>query len=333
MLYRQLSQYGQPLSAVGIGAMSFSDFYGPVTEAQAFAIMDRALAAGINHLDTSNVYGAGQSERFIGEYMRQNGIARETLFIATKAGIGRQPGSTERAFINDPAYLRAELEKSLDRLGVDYVDLFYLHRREAARPIEEVMEGLVRLKEEGLIRGIGLSEIAPTTLELAWKIGPVAAVQSEYSLATRTPELGLLSRCERLGTTFVAFAPVARSLLTDKPRTPEQIPDLIWLNTNPRFLSPNLERNIEATQAFREYAKSQGMTAAELAVGWVLSKSENIITIPGTRYVEHLDAHIRAATTPLTEAQIETCETLLEAGWTHGDRYSEANWRGPERYC
>jgi aryl-alcohol dehydrogenase-like predicted oxidoreductase len=333
MQYRQLPQYERSLSAVGIGAMSFSDFYGPVTESEAFAIMDRAFEAGINHLDTSNVYGSGQSERFIGNYLKQRGIAREAVFIATKAGIGRQPGSTERTFINDPAYLRAELEKSLERLGVDYVDLFYLHRREAARPIESVMEGLVRLKEEGLIRGIGLSEIAPTTLELAWTVGPVAAVQSEYSLATRSPELGLLRRCERLGTTFVAFAPVARSLLTDKPRTPEQIPELIWLNTNPRFLSPNLERNIEATQAFRDYAKSQNMTAAELAVGWVLAQSENIITIPGTRYVEHLEAHIKAATTPLTPEQVDQCERLLEVGWAHGDRYSEANWRGPERYC
>ena len=333
MQYRHLPLYQKSLSAVGIGAMSFSDFYGAVTAEQAFAILDHAVAAGINHIDTSNVYGSGQSERLIGEYMRQHQLPRDTFFIATKAGIGRKPGSTERTFINDPEYLRAELEKSLERLGVDYVDLFYLHRREATRPIEEVMEGLMKLKEEGLIRGIGLSEIAPTTLELAWKIGPVAAVQSEYSLATRTPELGLLSRCERFQTTFVAFAPVARSLLTDKPRTPEQIPDLIWLNTNPRFLSPNLERNIEATRPFREYAKSQGMTAAELAVGWVLSKSENIITIPGTRYVQHLEAHVRAATTPLSREQIETCETLLEAGWTHGDRYSEANWRGPERYC
>mgnify|MGYP001552065652 FL=1 len=321
------------LSAVGIGAMSFADFYGPVTEEQAHAILDKARASGINHIDTANIYGRGNSETFIGNYLKAHPGARDEFFIATKAGIGSKPETRERFFSNEPSYLRGELEKSLGRLGIDCVDLFYIHRRDREHSIEQVMETLMRFKEEGLIKNIGLSEIAPTTLERAWSVGPVTAVQSEYSLATRSPELGLLSRCQRLGTTFVAFSPVGRSILTDKPRLPHEVPNLPWLKTNPRFLSPNLEFNIEAVDPLREYAKSLGKTTAQLAVSWVLSKSQNIITIPGTRSVEHLEAHIRAANEPLTEQQIQQCEDILEVGWCHGDRYSDANWLGPEKYC
>ncbi|MDA9006852.1 aldo/keto reductase [Litoricola sp.] len=333
MQYRLIPQAPIELSAVGIGAMSFADFYGPVTEDQAHAILDKARHVGINHIDTANIYGRGNSETFIGHYLQAHPGAREEFFIATKAGIGSNPETKERIFSNEPGYLRRELEKSLGRLGTDYVDLFYIHRRDREHLIEQVMETLMGFQEEGLIQHIGLSEIAPTTLERAWSVGPVAAVQSEYSLATRAPELGLLSRCERLGTTFVAFSPVGRSLLTDKPRLAHEIPNLQFLKTNPRFLSPNLELNIEAVDPLREYAKSLGKTTAQLAVSWVLSKSQNIITIPGTRSVDHLEAHIRAANEPLTAQQIQQCEEILEVGWCHGDRYSDANWIGPEKYC
>jgi aryl-alcohol dehydrogenase-like predicted oxidoreductase len=167
MQYRHIPQANTELSAVGIGAMSFADFYGPVTEEQAHAILDKARQSGINHIDTANIYGRGNSETFIGNYLKAHAGARDEFFIATKAGIGSKPETRERFFSNAPSYLRGELEKSLGRLGVDYVDLFYIHRRDREHSIEQVMETLMRFKEEGLIKNIGLSEIAPTTLERA----------------------------------------------------------------------------------------------------------------------------------------------------------------------
>ena len=294
--------------------------------------MDKARESGINHIDTANIYGRGNSETFIGNYLNEHPGARDEFFIATKAGIGSKPETRERFFSNEQSYLHRELEKSLDRLGIDSVDLFYIHRRDREHSIEQVMETLMRFREEGLIKNMGLSEIAPTTLErlVCW-----ASDSRSVRILTRhtRPELGLLSRCQRLGTTFVAFSPVGRSILTDKPRLPHEVPNLPWLKTNPRFLSPNLEFNIDAVDPLREYAKSLGKTTAQLAVSWVLAKSQNIITIPGTRSVEHLDAHIGAANEPLTEQQIQRCEEILEVGWCHGDRYSDANWLGPEKYC
>lgn len=333
MQTRWMPQAERALTAVGIGGMSFADFYGPVTEEDAHAVLDHACAVGINHIDTANIYGRGNSETFIGNYFSQHPGTRQQFFVATKAGIGTDPVTKARMFNNAPDYLRSELEGSLQRLQTDHVDLFYIHRRDRTHSIEAVMDTLMRFREEGLIHHIGLSEVAPTTLERAWTVGPVCAVQSEYSLATRAPELGLLQRCQRLGTAFVAFSPVGRSLLTDAPRQPHEIPNLPWLKTNPRFMSPNLEYNLAAVAPFQAFAKSLGRSTAELAVAWVLSRGEHILTIPGTRSVAHLAAHIQAATNPLSEAEVAECEAILEVGWAHGDRYNDANWIGPEKYC
>ena len=333
MQLRTLPSSDKQVSVIGVGGMSFSDFYGAVTEEDAIAVLDAGIAAGINHIDTANVYGNGKSETIIGNYFDAHPGLRDKLVLATKAGIAKRPNSVERDFRNDYDHLRSELEGSLRRLKTDHVDLFYLHRRDQRVPIETAMESLCRFKEEGLIRGIGLSEIAPTTLEVASKIAQVTAVQSEYSLATRSPELGLLQRCEQLKTLFVAFSPVGRGLLTDQQKTADEVLDLPWLKTNPRFQTPNLERNIDATRAFRDYAHALGMTTAQLAVNWVTSKSQNIVTIPGTRSDRHLASHINAGQHMLSADIIARCEELLPVGWAHGDRYSEANWRGPERFC
>lgn len=333
MQLRSLPCSDKKISVIGFGGMSFSDFYGAVTEQDAIAVLDAGIAAGITHIDTANVYGNGKSETIIGNYLNAHPGLRDRIVLATKAGIARRPNSVERDFRNDYDHLRSELEKSLERLQTDHVDIFYLHRRDQRVTIETAMDSLCRFKEEGLIGGIGLSEIAPTTLELASKIAQVTAVQSEYSLATRSPELGLLQRCKQLETLFVAFSPVGRGLLTDRQKTADEVLELPWLRTNPRFQTPNLERNIEATQAFRDYAHALEMTTAQLAVNWVISKSQHIVTIPGTRSDHHLISHIKAGQTTLDAKVIARCEDLLPVGWAHGDRYSEANWRGPERFC
>src|SRR6056297_751156 len=215
---RRLGPDGPMVSALGYGAMSFTDFYGPTTEEESHAVLRACLDLGIDHLDTSNVYGMGRSETVIGRFLATEG--RDRFTIATKAGIRRDPETGARSFDNSPGHLEAALDASLGRLGVDHVALFYVHRREADRPIEEVAETLAGFVRDGRIGGFGFSEIAPSSLRRAAAVHPVAAVQSEYSLATRAPELGLVQACAELGTSLVAFSPVGRGLLTDTPPTP-----------------------------------------------------------------------------------------------------------------
>lgn len=319
------------VACLGYGAMSFAEFYGPTTEANSFAILNACLAAGVNHLDTSNVYGAGRSERAIGQYLKDHPGARERFHIATKAGITRRDGV--RVFDNSPEHLESELDGSLSRMGLDCVDLFYVHRRDSERPIEEVTGTLARLVEKGKTKSIGFSEIAPSSLRRAHGVHPVAAVQSEYSLATRYPDLGLVQTCAELGVALVAFSPVARSLLTDHPLAPEVIPQLPFLAVNPRFMAPNHARNLEITEGFRALAAEMGLPAAGLAIAWLLARGDHVVPIPGTRSVAHFHELLAGAERELTPAEMVRIETVLPVGWAHGDRYSEDQWVGPERYC
>ena len=238
MKKRQLGPGGPVVSAVGVGAMSFTAFYGPTNEAESHAVLDTALELGIDHLDTSNVYGMGLSERVIGSYLRQH-QGPPPFTIATKAGIRRDPETGARSFDNSRAHLEAELDGSLERLGVDAVDLFYVHRRDQRLAIEEVTDTLAGFVKAGKIKSFGYSEIAPSSLRRAAAVHPVAAVQSEYSLATRAPELGLVQACAELDTALVAFSPVARGLLTDRPPTTASIAESEFLKINPRFTEPH----------------------------------------------------------------------------------------------
>lgn len=319
------------VSAMGVGAMSFAEFYGPTTEENSAAIMEAAIEAGITHIDTSNVYGMGRSERAIGAALAADAGLRDQLHIATKAAITRDADGN-RVFDNSAAHLEAELDASLERLGTDYVDLFYVHRRDAARPIEEVAETLAALVKKGKTRAIGFSEIAPSSLRRAHAIHPVAAVQSEYSLATRAPELGLVQTCKEAGTALVAFSPVGRSLLTDNPIPPEIVPDLPFLNVNPRFLPPNYQRNLDLTDGFRKLAAEMGIPAAGLAIAWCLAQGEHVIPIPGTRSVGHFKELLTGLDVTLTPDDLVRIEQVLPVGWAHGDRYSDDQWVGPERY-
>lgn len=328
----KLGQSGPMVSCLGYGAMSFSDFYGATTDENSFAILDEAMAAGVTHLDTANVYGMGRSERVIGDYLKARPDARNHFTIATKAAITRD-GDGKRIFRNDLEHLEAELDASLKRLGVEAVDLFYAHRRDKSRPIEESAEALGALVRKGKAKAIGLSEISPTTLARAHAVHPIAAVQSEYSLSTRSPDLGLIEGCARIEATFVAFSPVGRSFLTDAPLSWEAVQDLPFLAANPRFSAETYPANIAATDAFRALAAEMGTSAAALAIAWTLAQGDHVLPIPGTRSLTHFRQHIAGANMTLTTTDLAAIEAVLPAGWAHGDRYSDEQWIGPERYC
>lgn len=317
----------------GVGAMSFGNFYGPTTEANSHAILDAAMELGVTHIDTANVYGMGGSETAIGTYLKARGpAARDHFRIATKAAITRD-AEGRRIFRNDLAHLEAELDQSLTRMGIEAVDLIYIHRRQPDIPIEEATGNLARLVEKGKARSIGFSEIAPSTLRRAAAVHPVAAVQSEYSLSVRSPELGLVQTCAELGTTLVAFAPVGRSFLTDHPIPAEVVPTLDFTATNPRFLEPNYSANIAITDRFRALAAEMGEPAAALAIAWLLHRGPHVVPIPGTRSVAHFRELVRGTQIALTPDDIARIETVLPVGWAHGERYAATHWVGPEQYC
>jgi len=332
MHFRTMGRDGPLISSIGVGAMSFSDMYGPTTEAESHAILGAALELRVTHIDTANVYGMGKSEAAIGSFLKANPDARDRFHIATKAAITRD-AEGRRCFSNAPEHLEAELDGSLRRMGVDHVDLFYVHRREASRPIEEVTETLARLKQSGKIGGFGFSEISPASLRRAQAVAPVTAVQSEYNLGVRSPELGLVQACAELGTALVAFSPLGRSLLTDRPMTADRLDGIGFLKTNPRFVEPDFGFNIAETDKLRALAADYGEPAAALAIAWLLARGAHIVPIPGTRSVAHLRECVRGGQIQLSDDDVARIEAALPVGWAHGDRYSAAQWIGPERYC
>ena len=330
--FRNLGMNGPLVHPIGIGAMSFSDFYGATNEAESHGILSSAIDMGVNHLDTANIYGMGQSETVIGRFLKNQGARAQDFFtIASKGGIDRT--STERPFNNDRDYLNAELDASLMRLGVEVIDLYYIHRRDETIPLEDLIETLAGMIKVGKIKSFGFSEIAPTTLRAAAAMHPVAALQSEYSLSTRGVELGNMQATQELGAAMVAFSPVGRGLLTDKPHTADLIETMPFMKVNPRFIDPNLTANIEATKPFRALAADMGMAASTLACAWLLHQADHVLPIPGTRSVQHFKELVMAAEVTLSPADLAEIDTILPPGWAHGDRYSQGQWNGVERYC
>lgn len=329
---RRLGSDGPEVSAIGIGALSFAGFYGPSSEVDANAVFETALDLGIDHIDTANVYGAGLSERMIGSFLKQRG-GDSPFRIATKAGLRRDPDTGERSIDNSPAHLRSELEGSLARLGVEAVDLFYVHRRDPEYPIEEVTETLAGFVSAGKIKAFGFSEIAPSSLRRAAAIHPVAAVQSEYSLSVRAPELGMVQACVESGTALVAFSPVGRGMLTDTPPDAARVAEAAFLSASPRFAEPHLSANLQLTDRFRGLSAEMGVSAAALSIAWLLHRSENIIPVPGTRSPRHLTELAAGTELALSAGDLQRIEDILPVGWAHGDRYSETQWVGSERYC
>ena len=326
---RTLGQNGPQVSVVGYGGMSFTNFYGPTTVEESRRILDACVELGITHVDTADAYGMGHSETVIGDWLRDRG-GEPPFFIASKVGITRDP---EQRVKNDPDHMAQALDATLSRLGVEAIDLYYVHRRDTRFEIEDVTETMAGFVKAGKVKAIGFSEIAPSSLRRAQAVHPVAAVQSEYSLSTRSPELGLVQTCAEFGASLVAFSPVGRALLTDRPHSPDAIAEMPFLKANPRFGEPNYSANLAYNEAFCALAADMNVAAATLAIAWLVHQGDHVLPIPGTRSVAHLAEVAAGGAMDLTDEDIARINAVLPIGWAHGDRYSEQQWKGPERYC
>ena len=330
MKMRQLGQGGPMVSAISLGCWNITGAYGETNEEESRATLSKALDLGVDFLDTANVYGGGLSEQIIGRFIKDH---PNKFKIASKVGIYRDPETNVRGFNNSPEHLRDALEKTLTHLGVDYIDLYYIHRREAERPIEEMMDTLGRFVDEGKIGGIGFSEISPGSLRRAHAVGPVAAVQSEYSLWVRMPELGVIQTCKELDVAFVPFSPLGRGVFAEKTPDPSTFADGDFRKNNPRFLEPNFSYNAKAIEPFKELARTMGVTTPALAIAWVLAQGEHLIPIPGTRSPTNLADDVSAIDIDLSADDLAAIEKILPVGFAHGDRYSQAQLAGAERFC
>jgi aryl-alcohol dehydrogenase-like predicted oxidoreductase len=319
------------VSAVGFGAMSFAGFYGPTSEGESLRTLAGALDLGVDFWDTANVYGDGLCEQVIGKFFVQDKSRRRRVTLATKFAIRRRDDGS-RFFDNSPAHIREALDSSRKRLGVDHIDLYYVHRVDKSVPIEDTVGELARLVKSGEIGAIGLSEVAPDTLRRAHEVHPIAAVQSEYSLWTRNPELGLLQACAELGALVVAFSPLGRGYLSGLLQSVESFGDKDFRRTNPRFQDLNWRRNRERLHDFLALARSWGMKPATLAIAWTLAKAPHVTPIPGSRTVDHLAECAVADKIDLTDAQVAEIERVLPLGYAAGERYSEQQWVGIQKY-
>lgn len=324
MKTRKLGQNGPHVSAIGLGAMSFGGIFGDTNAAESLACLDAMLDQGITFIDTANIYGMGISETIIGTWLKTR---NPNVSIATKASFVSGP---PRRIDNSEAHLRAELEASLKRLNRDHVELFYIHRRERARPLAEVVGSLSRLIEEGKIGGYGMSEIAPDTLRAAHAIHPCTAVQNEYSLWSRQPELGMIQACKALGVAFIPFSPLARGMLGDAPLAK---PTDGFRSQNPRFTEPNFSENTTAINGFRGFCALRGWTTAATALAWILAKGDHLIPIPGTRKAENLTQWAQATAISFTPEDHAEIDRLLPPGFAAGDRYGDHQLLAIERYC
>ena len=331
MQKRKLGRNGPEISAVGLGCMSFIGFYDPADDATSLKTLATALDVGVDFWDTADVYGMGRCENLLGRFFRENPGSRESVTLASKFSIRRMPDGS-RAHDNSPEYIAQALEASLKRLGVERIDLYYVHRIDERIPIEDTVGALSKNVQSGKIGAIGLSEMAPDTLRRAASVHPIAAMQSEYSLWTRNAELGLLQACEEVGASFVAFSPLGRALFTGVLQQVETFAASDFRSDNPRFVGLNWRRNRDRVAGFLDYAKSLGVAPSALALAWTLAKAPHIVPIPGTRTAEHLREFAAAGSMTLSASQIAEIERLLPAGFAAGERYPEARWVGVEVY-
>ncbi len=327
MKHRQLGPNGPMVSAIGLGCLSFGGIFGDTTDDASLRCLDAAWDAGITFYDTANIYGMGRSETVLGQWLRTQ---KHPAVIATKASFVSGP---PRRIDNSESHLRAELEGSLRRLGIDHVALFYIHRHDQSTPIEDVAGTLLRLIEEGKIGGYGMSEIAPGTLRRAHVVHPVRAVQNEYSLMTRQPELGLIQDCAELGTAFVPFSPLARGVFGRDGLDPTALLETEFRRQIPRFQGVDWQLNKPKIKDFRAYAHDRGLSPAALAISWVLDQGPHLLPIPGTRSADHLADWASASDLTLTPEDRSEIARILPVGWAYGDRYNDDQATTVERYC
>ena len=326
MQQRQLGHGGPMVSAIGLGCLSFGGIFGDTTDEVSLRCLDAAWDAGITFYDTANIYGAGRSETVLGQWLKTR---HHPAVIATKASFVSGP---PRRIDNSDAHLRAELEGSLRRLGTDHVALFYIHRHDQNTPIEEVAGTLSRLVEEGKIGGYGMSEISPGTLRRAHAVHPCRAVQNEYSLWTRQPELGLIQTCAELGVAFVPFSPLARGALGRDLFAPETLPETEFRRQIPRFQGVDWQLNRTKIEDFRAYAHNRGLSPPALALAWVLDQGPHLLPIPGTRTAAHLADWVTASEITLTKKDHVEIARILPVGWAYGDRYNDDQAATVERF-
>jgi aryl-alcohol dehydrogenase-like predicted oxidoreductase len=320
---RTLGPDGPEVSAIGLGCMGMSAFYGAADEGEALRTIARALDLGCNFLDTSDMYGPHTNERLVGHAIAGR---RDEVFLATKFGIKLEPGDPPRRSIDgSPAYVRAACEGSLERLGVDHIDLYYQHRVDPNTPIEDTIGAMAELVAEGKVRYLGLSEAAAETIRRGHAVHPITALQSEYSLWTRDVEQDVMPTLEELGIGLVAYSPLGRGFLSGRFSSPDELDEGDFRRYGPRFTGANLEHNLGLAERVKELAAEKGISPGQLALAWVLHRGEHVVPIPGTKRVSYLEENLAAANIALTPEEVERIAEAVPAA--AGARYDEQGMR------
>jgi aryl-alcohol dehydrogenase-like predicted oxidoreductase len=318
---RTLGSQGLRVSALGLGCMGMSQSYGPADEAESVATIHRALELGMTFLDTADVYGPFTNERLVGRAIAGR---REEVVLATKFGNQRRPDGTWVGVNGRPEYVLAACDASLERLGVDHIDLYYQHRVDRTVPVEETWGAMDELVAAGKVRYLGISEAAPGTIRRAHAVHPVSALQTEYSLFSRDPEGELLATVRALGIGFVAYSPLGRGFLSGRIKSPGDFGEDDFRRNHPRFQGENFARNLELVERVRELAAAKGVTPSQLAIAWVLAQGSDIVPIPGTKRRSYLEENVGALQVRLGPEDLAAIEQAAPRGAVAGDRYAPA---------
>jgi aryl-alcohol dehydrogenase-like predicted oxidoreductase len=305
---------------MGLGCMGMSEFYGSTDEDEAIETIHRALELGVTFLDTADMYGPFTNEKLVGRAIAGR---RDSVELATKFGNVRGTGGERLGIRGDADYVREACDASLERLGVDHIDLYYQHRVDKTVEIEETVGAMAELVEAGKVRYLGLSEASPETIRRAQAVHPITALQTEYSLWSRDPEAEILPTVRELGIGFVAYSPLGRGFLSGRFRSPSDFPDDDFRRHHPRFQGENFDRNMELVARVEEMAEEKGVTAGQLALAWVLHRGEDVVPIPGTKRVSYLEENAAAAELALSEDDMRRLEEIAPAGVAAGDRYAD----------